>query len=267
MPFRGRGEVIPIEVARQIHAEREQAVAQLQRAQQDSAMLRRLLDQREEEQRRLLQTARTLEAELVNARRAPAPAKNLPDLEASESRARAQRDAAVSECADLRARLEATTARLADLEAAQSTAEAQVGEVHEAQPDNGRVQELLADLANLRRRKEMDVAAGVRAEHVRLLGRLGDVRDSVAWALAAGPDPKSPWYAGLVGIRDQVDAQLRAEGATLFGEAGEAFDPRLHEAIGTAAGRPPDTIHHVEAPGIALDDGTIVRPARVVVTA
>lgn len=266
MPYRGRGEVIPIEVARQIHAEREQAVAQLQRAQQDSAMLRRLLDQREEEQRRLLQTARALEAELVNARRTPA-AKNLPDLEASERSARKERDAAVSECAELRARLEAATSRVAELESAQLAAEAQVGQVHEAEPDGARVHELLADLANLRRRKEIDVAAGVRAEHIRLLGRLGEVRDSVAWALAAGPDPKSPWYAGLVGIRDQVDAQLRAEGATLFGQPGEPFDPRLHEAIGTAPGAPPDRIQHVESPGIALEDGTVVRPARVLVTA
>lgn len=194
MPGLTRGGVVPLEVARRLHAERDQALAQLERA---------------------------------------------------------------------RAQLDAARVRVEELEAAHEAATAQLGELHASEPDGARVQELLADLANLRRRREIDVAAVVRAEQLRLLGRLAEVRDTVHWALAASPDPGSPWYAGLIGIREQIDQQLRAEGAWVFGEAGEVFDPRVHEAVGAAAGGTAGRIARVESPGVSLEDGTVVRPARV----
>lgn len=218
----GRGGVVPIEVARKLHAERDQALAYLERAQRESAALRRALQQREA------------------------------DMEDSTA---------------LRAELDAARARFEALEADHAAATLKLGELHASEPDGARVQELLGDLANLRRRTAIDVAAAVRSERLRLLGRLAEVRATVFWALEASPDPNSTWYTGLVGIREQIDQQLRAEHASVFGTAGDVFDPRLHEAVGNAPGGPPGRIARVESPGVALDDGTVVTPARVWVSA
>jgi molecular chaperone GrpE len=182
----------------------------------------------------------------------------LEQREGELARAKAEVDA-------LRVRLAAAEEQVAAHEAAHDDADTRLGDMHRGDPDGGRVQELLGDLANLRRRRAIDLAAGQRAEQVRLLGRLAEVRDSVMWGLGAHPDPTSAWYAGLVAIRDQVDAQLQAEGVSLTGRVGEPFDPRLHEGIGTvhAPGLPAGVVARVESPGLRFDDGTVVRPARV----
>lgn len=233
MSYRGRGEVVPIDLARQIQAERDRALAQLERTQQEALALRRALDQ-------------------ANAR-----------LDQAQAKVDAERQEAVDAVGRLRAERDRATAQLVRLEAAQT--EVASREPPAAEVDEARVNELLGDLANVRRRRDLDVAAAVKGEQLRLLRRLADVRDTVHWALAAAPDPASPWYAGLVGIRDQIDRQLRAEGAGVYGEVGDAFDPRLHEALGHAPGGQAGHIQRVEAPGVRLDDGAIVRPARVLV--
>jgi molecular chaperone GrpE len=233
--FRRRNpEVVPLEVARQLHADRERAVGELDRARHETAVLRKALEQREAERHRVAEHLRDAEAEA---------------------------------CASLRSQLDAARARIGQLEAAHSAALAEIDTLHRSEPDAARVEELKVDLANLRRRQDKDVALQVRSEKLRLLGRLAEVGDSVHWALGANPDPSSPWYAGLIAIRDQVDQQLEAEGATRFGAAGEAFDPRVHDAVGTAPGAVAGRIARVESPGVRLADGTLVRPARVLVAA
>ncbi|MDP2308892.1 MAG: nucleotide exchange factor GrpE [Pseudomonadota bacterium] len=236
--FGRREEVVSLEVARQLHAEREAALAQLERAHQDAAQLRRTLAQREADLRALGQVAQGLESEVVKARAA---------------------------CDELRGRLAAAQATVEGHRQTHAEADARLGDVHRSDPDGTRVQELLADLANLRRRRDIDLAVGQRAERVRLLTRLAEVRDSVTWGLGANPDPTSPWYAGLVAIRDQIDAQLHAEGVSLTGRVGERFDARVHDGVGTipSAGLPPGVVARVETPGLQLEDGTLVRPARV----
>jgi molecular chaperone GrpE (heat shock protein) len=236
--FGRREDAVPLEVARRIHAEREAAMGQLEVARADAAKLRHALQQREEEHRVLVQTARGLQAELARAR---------------------------TECEALRARLASAEEDIAAQTAAHTAADAELGDVHRSDPDGGRVQELLEDIANLRRRRTIDLEAGQRTERVRLLGRLAEVRESVMWGLGTHPDVSSPWYTGLVAIRDQLDAQLHAEGARLTGRVGEPFDPRVHEGIGTLArtGLPAGVVARVESQGLVLDDGTVVRPARV----
>jgi molecular chaperone GrpE len=246
---RRRDESVPLELARRLHAEREAALMQLQRAREEAAQLRRALEVREEERRTLARAAQGLQAELT--------------------RARAEAHAAhAAECEVLRQKLVAAEVALAENEREHAHAEARLGELHREPPEEtARVAELLGDLANIRRRRDEDVAAGQRAERVRLLARLAEVRDSVAWGLAAATDRASPWYAGLEAIRDQVDTQLHAEGATLFGTVGEFFDPHQHEALAMVPlpDHPPGRVARVERPGIRLADGTLVRPARVLV--
>ena len=93
------------------------------------------------------------------------------------------------------------------------------------------------------------------------------VRDSVARALDASPDASNPWHQGLEAIMAQVDAELRAAGATLFGQAGEAFDPHIHEAIGVTDSPDllPGVLASVSRPGVRIDD-VVLHPAQVIVS-
>lgn len=132
-------------------------------------------------------------------------------------------------------------------------------------PD-GRVEALLADLANVRRQRDAEIDRARAAERVAGVARLGEVLDDLARAVAAQPDRSSAWYQGHVAILGRVRSLLRQAGAREVGCAGEPFDPHLHEAVGTAAG-PPGAVIRVERVGLQLDDGTLVRPALVTVAA
>lgn len=129
-----------------------------------------------------------------------------------------------------------------------------------------RIENLTADLERVRRRTSESVAAARRDERVRLLSGIGDVLDSVERALAID-DTQGPWRRGLEGIRGQIRAFLRGEGAELVGEIGEALDPKVHRAVATVDDADVEGGHvaRVERFGIVLDDGTVVRPAEVVV--
>ena len=60
---------------------------------------------------------------------------------------------------------------------------------------------------------------------------------------------------------------LSRAGAEPIGRVGEHFDPARHEAVALRPGngKPDDTVLAVPQVGYRLDDGTLVRPARVVV--
>lgn len=131
-----------------------------------------------------------------------------------------------------------------------------------------RIKQLNTDLERLRRRTSETVDLARREERVRLLSGLGDVLDSVERALSI-EDLEGPWRQGLEGIRSQLHAFLRGEGALIVGAEGESMDPHIHQAIATVD----DTSHgsgeivRVHRVGIVLDDSdrTVVRPAHVVV--
>lgn len=129
-----------------------------------------------------------------------------------------------------------------------------------------KVAELTDDLARAQRREQQATDQASRAERRRLLGRLGDVLDSVDRAVEAANED-DPWHAGLVGIRDQLLQFFTAEGAILTGQVGETMDPNVHEALGLVEADDFDRgeIVRVHRPGITLADGTVVRSAQVLV--
>lgn len=130
------------------------------------------------------------------------------------------------------------------------------------------IAELEADLARIKRRKEEEIAGARVDASKRLLNQIADVRDSVTRALASA-DTSNPFYEGIQGIGRQVDALLRAEGVELFGEVGEVFDPARHEALSvmSSPNQASGELAYVERQGLVMADGTLVRPAKVVVTA
>jgi molecular chaperone GrpE len=121
---------------------------------------------------------------------------------------------------------------------------------------------LQADLANVRRHRDEAVARARVEARAESLGVAADVADDLRRALEVAPD--GPWRSGLERLLDRVRHRLEGAGARELGAPGERFDPSVHEAIGTADGVP-GTVVGVAETGLSLDDGTLLRPARVVV--
>jgi molecular chaperone GrpE len=143
----------------------------------------------------------------------------------------------------------------------------QASEVAELREELARTQDrhrrALADLDNYRKRVEREAvrrAADVR--HALLLEWLEAV-DSVERALRMEPgDP------GLSAVLEQMEAILARHGVTRLDALGTRFDPERHEAIAVApsADVPNQTVLEVARSGFGTDDGTVLRPAQVVVS-
>ncbi len=130
--------------------------------------------------------------------------------------------------------------------------------------EDPRLQSLLADLANVRRQRDAEIERAREEERGKALGALADVADDLERALGLHPDPGSPWVQGTVAVLGRVRRQLEQAGGVRFGRFGDPFDPELHEAVGLAHGVP-DTVVGVQRSGLRHADGTLVRPAQVVV--
>lgn len=136
-------------------------------------------------------------------------------------------------------------ARIADLEQAQARA--------------------LADYRNLERRTTEGRAELRRLTTASAVINLLPVYDDFTRAIDA-VDPEiaeHEWVSGIGLIRDKFRAVLNATGAGEIEALGQPFDPRIHEAIGYAAG-PEGQVVHVMQSGWAIDDH-VVRPAMVMV--
>ncbi|MGM0558437.1 MAG: nucleotide exchange factor GrpE [Myxococcota bacterium] len=127
-----------------------------------------------------------------------------------------------------------------------------------------RIDELTKDLQRVERRTQRSVEDARRQERTRLLAGLGDVLDSTERALEM-QGAEGPWRQGIEAIHTQLIRYLEAEGAELFGEVGEKMDPHRHEAVGVVDVEKYDKgeIVNIERRGIELEDGTVVRTARV----
>lgn len=97
-----------------------------------------------------------------------------------------------------------------------------------------------------------------------LIRGLARVTDDLHRIRATRPDDED-----LAHIDTRVREVLHDAGAvTLRPEVGEAFDPRVHQAVGSAPTHDGDldrTVAEVRREGLALEDGKLLRPADVVV--
>ena len=282
-----RGEqAVPLRIARQLKAERDELLAELRRAREQLGQLEVMLQESEqarqglrERMARLDRKEKELREQLARSLRAARAA--APD-ETSHQACEQKIDA-------LRRDLEEMQGALEEALQERDTAREQVGRIEqqlerleqapvvdppraEERPDpdelRGKLREVLSDLERVKRRRDQEIVEAVQQERTRLLGRLGEVRDSVVRALANSEDSDSPWHQGLEGIRQQVDGLLSGEGVQVTGHVGEAFDPTQHEAVGVVADpkQPNGTVLWVDRHGLSLDDGTVLRPAQVVVS-
>lgn len=130
-----------------------------------------------------------------------------------------------------------------------------------------RLHQLAADLANLRRRQGEEQARARSEARAGLLSGFVEILDGMERALDASTDTHSAWHEGSVALHRQMAHLLEREGIERLGAAGEAFDPRLHEAVGTTphADVAPEHIAAIVQSGYRFAGGGLIRPARVVV--
>ena len=130
-----------------------------------------------------------------------------------------------------------------------------------------------ADFENYRKRAAKDVAAAEGRGVARLARELLPALDSLALALAAAESGAETEHDrklvdGIRLVESELSGALARVGIEAYSPEGERFDPEQHEAMasqpveGVASG----TVAEVYQRGYRLD-GTVLRPARVVVAA
>ena len=91
----------------------------------------------------------------------------------------------------------------------------------------------LADFDNYRRRVERDRATAARSGKRDVILSLLEVLDGFDRALSQIGDKHSSFVQGLQALHRKLLAVLEAQGVTPFQSVGEAFNPELHDAIGS----------------------------------
>lgn len=129
----------------------------------------------------------------------------------------------------------------------------------------------MAELENVRRRAERDIANAHKFGSEKLLADLLPVMDSLMRGLQ-GPDAKDPhakaMREGMAMTLDIFQKTLKKHGVELIEpKAGEPFDPGQHEAMSMISDpdAEPNTISEVVQPGFQLN-GRVLRAAMVVVS-
>jgi molecular chaperone GrpE len=123
-----------------------------------------------------------------------------------------------------------------------------------------------ADFENYRKRATREAAEAERRGKLALARELVPSLDSLERALEAA-DEGSEVARGLELVHGELTATLRRAGIESFDPAGEPFDPTHSEVISTAPapeGAEPGTVVETVERGYR-SDGTVLRPARVIV--
>ena len=124
-----------------------------------------------------------------------------------------------------------------------------------------------ADFENYRKRVARESAAAAERGVAKLAKELLPALDNLDRALESA-DQQDPLLEGVRLVRSELSAALARVGVESFDPAGEQFDPTHHEAMAQqpAEGAQSGTVVEVYQPGYRLN-GTVIRPARVVVAA
>lgn len=124
-----------------------------------------------------------------------------------------------------------------------------------------------ADLDNLQKRFQRELARGQEAERRRVLTSWTESLDDLERALAHAGDEPNPIADGVRSIVANAVAGIAAFGYPRFGSPGDQFDPELHQVITTVPagpGVPANAVVAVITPGYGTLE-RLLRPASVVV--
>ncbi|MCU1373532.1 MAG: heat shock protein GrpE [Actinomycetia bacterium] len=123
----------------------------------------------------------------------------------------------------------------------------------------------LADLDNLRKRFEREVAREREREGARAAAAWLPVVDDLERALAHAEEDPLAVAEGVRAVHDQALSILARLDFPQYTGVGEPFDPTRHEAVGARPSEePPGTVVEVVRPGYGAEDH-VLRPAAVLV--
>jgi molecular chaperone GrpE len=124
-----------------------------------------------------------------------------------------------------------------------------------------------ADFENYRKRAAKEAAAAGQRAKSGLVRELLPVLDNLERALGSAGEEEQHLAEGVRLVHSELLAVLERNGVEPFDPQGESFDPTLHEALSTRDEEEADAglVLDVVEKGYKLN-GTIVRPARVVVS-
>jgi molecular chaperone GrpE len=153
------------------------------------------------------------------------------------------------------------------VESVQAELEVALVKVDEQQADVLRAQ---AEVQNIRRRSEQDVAKAHKFGQEKLMTEVVSLLDNLGRAIEAGKSDGASLEGLLEGV--EMSQKMLLDGLKKFNvdqldPHGEPFNPALHEAM-TAVPNPdlePNTVMEVFQKGYTLN-GRLVRPAMVVVS-
>ncbi len=126
-----------------------------------------------------------------------------------------------------------------------------------------------ADYENLKKRAAREAAVASERGMARLAKELLPALDHLELALRAAEEHGGADFAkGIRQIQDEMVGALGRVGIQPYSPKGEPFDPSEHEAMASqpVEGTEPGTIAEVYQQGYRIN-GTVLRPARVVVAA
>ncbi|HEY2237512.1 MAG TPA: nucleotide exchange factor GrpE [Streptosporangiaceae bacterium] len=123
------------------------------------------------------------------------------------------------------------------------------------------LQRLQAEYANYRKRVDRDRSAMRELALANVLTELLPALDAIGQARQ-----HDELSGGFKSVAETIESAASKLGLVTYGEAGETFDPKVHEAVATSYS--PDvtevTLSEIFQPGYKVGD-RIIRPARVVV--
>lgn len=125
------------------------------------------------------------------------------------------------------------------------------------------LQRLQAEYVNYRKRVDRDREAAGDVAIAKVIEALIPALDDISGAREHGDLDEGPFKA----IAGKLEEALGRFGWSTYGEAGEEFNPQLHEALMSQNSTEVEvpTIQHVAQPGHRIGE-RVVRPARVIVS-
>jgi molecular chaperone GrpE len=153
-------------------------------------------------------------------------------------------------------------------ESAEVVGSAALLEAEERAKDNWeRLLRSQAELDNIKRRSEKDIANAHKFSLEKMIKELLPVVDSLEMALTGQPKEGGADFRGVELTYKMFVNVLEKQGVKQLNPVGEAFNPHEHEAVNTqvAVDKDPDTVLAVMQKGYSLYD-RLVRPAMVTVS-
>lgn len=146
--------------------------------------------------------------------------------------------------------------------------EADAGDASELELTREKYLRALADMENLRKGRNAHIDKALQNDRSKMLLDFLEALDSLQHALEAHEGETNEWHEGTRAISAQMQDIFKRHGATPFRCLNEPFDPERHEAVGRLAvpDTPDGVVVRVLQTGWQRSDGSILRPARVIVS-